>query len=139
MNSTLPDLPDDLPVDVNFWFFLGIYYGAYLAVALVWITCLFNLYRCKFSPVPASRLVRLTGYRLVNWWPRRLGGTISYISFWLGALITGAVIYYYDIFGVQKHRRQRTGKTHAGDPVDWERKTFWVTLAFATMGMPALV
>ena len=43
-----PELPSDLPVDVNFWFFISIYYGAYLAVALIWITCLFNLYRRAF-------------------------------------------------------------------------------------------
>lgn len=41
-----PNVPNDaLPVDINFWFFLLIYYGAYLAVALIWVTCLFNLYR----------------------------------------------------------------------------------------------
>ncbi|CAD6581455.1 MAG: hypothetical protein CYPHOPRED_001578 [Cyphobasidiales sp. Tagirdzhanova-0007] len=117
---TAPPLPDDLPVDINFWFFLVVYYGAYLAVALIWVTCLFNLYR-------------------LNWWPRRLGGTISYIFFWTGALCIGTFIHYFDTFGIQKHRRQRNGKTHAGDTVDWERKTFWVSLAFATMSMPALV
>jgi hypothetical protein len=45
--SPRPNLPDNLPVDVNFWYFLLIYYGAYLAVALIWVTCLFNLYRCR--------------------------------------------------------------------------------------------
>lgn len=54
-NQTRPELPDDLPVDINFWFFLFIYYGAYLAVALIWVTCLFNLYRrgsLDSCPVP---------------------------------------------------------------------------------------
>lgn len=31
-------------VEVNFWFFLFIYYGFYNATALVWITKVFNLY-----------------------------------------------------------------------------------------------
>ena len=51
----------------------------------------------------------------------------------------GTIIHYFDVFGIQRHRKQRTGKTHAGDNVDWERKTFWVGLAFGTMAMPALV
>lgn len=75
----------------------------------------------------------------VNWWPRRLGGTVSYCFFWSGALIVGTLVHYFDIFGIQRKRRQRTGRTPHGDAIDWERKTFWVTLAFATMAMPALV
>lgn len=31
-------------VQVNFWFFLFVYYGFYNVVALVWITKIFNLY-----------------------------------------------------------------------------------------------
>jgi hypothetical protein len=41
-------------VQVNFWFFLFVYYGFYNLVALIWITKLFNLYS-------------------LNWWPRSLG------------------------------------------------------------------
>lgn len=51
-----PSPPTDLPVDINFWFFLVVYYGAYLAVALIWITCLFNLYRCSCKDHKISRL-----------------------------------------------------------------------------------
>lgn len=76
----------------------------------------------------------------VNWWPRRLGGAISYFSFWAGALLVGALVHYYDILGIQRHRHEKgNGRTKAGDSIDWERKTFWVSLAFLTMGMPALV
>lgn len=81
----------------------------------------------------------------MNWWPRKLGGRISYFCFWAGALIVGSLIHYYDIFGIQKHRRNRGGggghgrNKDDGNVYDWERKTFWVSLAFATMAMPAIV
>lgn len=31
-------------VQVNFWFFLFVYYGFYNLIALIWITKVFNLY-----------------------------------------------------------------------------------------------
>ena len=68
-----------------------------------------------------------------------MGGTISYFCFWSGALLVGTLIHYFDVLGIQRHRRERSGKTPAGDVVDWERKTFWVSLAFGTMAMPAVV
>ncbi|KAM3468843.1 hypothetical protein MY5147_007547 [Beauveria neobassiana] len=45
-------------VEVNFWFFLFIYYGFYNATALIWITKVFNLYS-------------------LNWWPRILGFPVT--------------------------------------------------------------
>ncbi|KAI0976589.1 hypothetical protein F4678DRAFT_118237 [Xylaria arbuscula] len=50
-------------VQVNFWFFLFVYYGFYNLTALIWITKVFNLYS-------------------LNWWPSRLGFplTISLIA-----------------------------------------------------------
>ncbi|KAI1827153.1 hypothetical protein F4861DRAFT_434300 [Xylaria intraflava] len=50
-------------VQVNFWFFLFIYYGFYNLTALIWITKVFNLYS-------------------LNWWPSMLGFplTISLIA-----------------------------------------------------------
>lgn len=41
-------------VQVNFWFFLFVYYGFYNLTALIWITKVFNLYS-------------------LNWWPKSLG------------------------------------------------------------------
>lgn len=41
-------------VEVNFWFFLAVYYAFYNLTALIWITKVFNLYS-------------------LNWWPRALG------------------------------------------------------------------
>lgn len=41
-------------VEVNFWFFVFVYYGFYNITALMWITKVFNLYS-------------------LNWWPSRLG------------------------------------------------------------------
>ncbi|KAI1282757.1 hypothetical protein F5Y07DRAFT_394720 [Xylaria sp. FL0933] len=50
-------------VQVNFWFFLFVYYGFYNLTALIWITKVFNLYS-------------------LNWWPSTLGFplTISLIA-----------------------------------------------------------
>ena len=50
-------------VQVNFWFFLFVYYGLYNVVALIWITKVFNLYS-------------------LNWWPSSLGFplTVSLIA-----------------------------------------------------------
>ncbi|KAL9574349.1 hypothetical protein ACKAV7_001503 [Fusarium commune] len=50
-------------VQVNFWFFLFVYYGFYNLTALIWITKVFNLYS-------------------LNWWPQSLGFplTVSLIA-----------------------------------------------------------
>lgn len=50
-------------MQINFWFFLFIYYGFYNLTALIWITKVFNLYS-------------------LNWWPQSLGFplTVSLIA-----------------------------------------------------------
>ncbi|KAF4636467.1 hypothetical protein G7Y89_g1609 [Cudoniella acicularis] len=50
-------------VEINFWFFLFVYYGFYNVTALIWITKVFNIYS-------------------LNWWPQSLGFpfTISLIA-----------------------------------------------------------
>lgn len=50
-------------VEINFWFFLFVYYGLYNLTALMWITKVFNIYS-------------------LNWWPQSLGFpfTISVIA-----------------------------------------------------------
>ncbi|KAI5467433.1 hypothetical protein BGZ63DRAFT_419140 [Mariannaea sp. PMI_226] len=50
-------------VQVDFWFFLFVYYGLYNLTALIWITKVFNLYS-------------------LNWWPQSLGFplTVSLIA-----------------------------------------------------------
>lgn len=45
-------------VQVNFWFFLFVYYGFYNFTALMWITKVFNLYS-------------------LNWWPQSLGFPVT--------------------------------------------------------------
>ncbi|KAI2604672.1 hypothetical protein GGR54DRAFT_449812 [Hypoxylon sp. NC1633] len=45
-------------VQVNFWFFLLVYYGFYNLTALIWITKVFNLYS-------------------LNWWPSTLGFPVT--------------------------------------------------------------
>ncbi|KAL5615463.1 uncharacterized protein BROUX77_001300 [Berkeleyomyces rouxiae] len=62
-------------VQVNFWFFLSVFYGLYNLVALMWVTKVFNIYN-------------------LNWWPKRLGFPTT---FWLIALAGTAApipIYY---------------------------------------------
>lgn len=103
-----------LPLDVNFYFFLFWYYGMYLAVALFFITNLFSLYR-------------------LNWWPPALGGKISYALSWGATLLIGLAAHHLDLF----HLRQRW-ESHDRNEYDWERKTFWVTLSFVAMLMPAI-
>ncbi|GAA5987753.1 hypothetical protein JCM10908_007199 [Rhodotorula pacifica] len=117
--STLP-LAEDLPVDANFLFFLFFYYGGYLAIALIFVTKLFDLFR-------------------LNWWPRSLGGSVSYISFWSLALVVGYLLHKFRLDGFRPTGRpSRSGD--ASSPAadfDWQRKTTWVLLAFATMALPA--
>jgi hypothetical protein len=36
-------------VEINFWFFLFVYYGAYNLTALMWITKVFNIYSLNWS------------------------------------------------------------------------------------------
>ena len=145
-SSSAPSPPTQTQVDANFWFFLIFYYGLYCAVALIYITQLFSLYR-------------------LNWWPKAVGARTSYAAFWIGSLAVGWIMHELDPLGTEDRRRNRAGKgkhgedtgekphpppvavTSGGDPwdrdiaddVQWQRKTMWVGLAFATMAMPALI
>ncbi|OLL25102.1 hypothetical protein NEOLI_005065 [Neolecta irregularis DAH-3] len=68
-------LPSDNPdIELNFWFFLFVYYGFYNAVGLLWVTKLFNLYS-------------------LNWWPKSLGPSISNLAFWSFSVLLGCGIY----------------------------------------------
>ncbi|GAO15247.1 uncharacterized protein UV8b_04197 [Ustilaginoidea virens] len=62
-NDPKPPAHGAARVQVNFWFFLLVYYGFYNLTALTWITKLFNLYN-------------------LNWWPQSLGFplTVSLIA-----------------------------------------------------------
>lgn len=61
-------------VEINFWFFLFVFYGIYNAIGLLWITKLFNLFS-------------------VNWWPQNLGGVASFFLFWSISLAVGSLTY----------------------------------------------
>lgn len=135
-------LDEELPVDANFLFFLlfcmffrvqcalvqsmrfrylegspadlvlsRLDYGGYVAIALIFVTKLFDLFR-------------------LNWWPRTLGGSVSYVSFWSLALIVGYLLHKFRLDGLRPTQQR-------GD-FDWQRKTTWVLLAFGTMALPAL-
>lgn len=126
------------PADANFWFFLLFYYGLYVAVALVYITQLFSLYR-------------------LNWWPAKLGAKTSYSAFWLLSIGAGYMVHRlgWDSLSRRVAAPERGSLVRDGiegaaildplrllslnDDVQWQRKTLWVGLAFATMAMPALV
>ncbi|BEJ10737.1 hypothetical protein CspHIS471_0101590 [Cutaneotrichosporon sp. HIS471] len=105
---------EELPLDVNFYFFLIWYFGAYLAVALFFITNLFSLYR-------------------LNWWPSRLGGKAMYFLMWAVTLAIGLLAHHLDLFGLHARWRDKPD-----EGFDWERKTFWVVLSFAAMHLPAV-
>ncbi|GAA5900190.1 hypothetical protein JCM8208_002045 [Rhodotorula glutinis] len=114
-----PEPEPVLPVDANFYFFLVCYYGFYLAVGLVFVTKLFDLYR-------------------LNWWPSSLGGGASYFVFWALSLSVGFALHHFDLDGFGDRTRSRPRKGPGEQVWDWERKTIWVLLAFATMALPAL-
>ncbi|KAK0525635.1 hypothetical protein OC842_005446 [Tilletia horrida] len=116
----LPTAPPSAPaaaVDANFVFFLLFYYGIYVAVALIYVTQLFSLYR-------------------LNWWPAALGARTSYTFFWASTLVVGWAIHRWDPFGTEERHRKHRGE---GDDIQWQRKTLWVMLAFVAMAMPAVV
>lgn len=150
--ATNPHLAD---ADANFWFFLLFYYGLYAAVALVYVTQLFSLYR-------------------LNWWPQALGAKTSYSIFWLLSISAGYMLHHFRWDSLMSgpgrpSKGQAVGEDSLGkvsiyqaaattlstltrlvapsgddddaddDDIQWQRKTLWVGLAFATMAMPALV
>jgi hypothetical protein len=62
-------------VQVNFYFFLLLYYGFYNVVALLWITKLFNIYS-------------------LNWWPSFLGFPLTTTLLLLTSLLAPIPVYY---------------------------------------------
>ncbi|KAK4057154.1 hypothetical protein OIO90_001649 [Microbotryomycetes sp. JL221] len=116
--ESLPSPPEEeLPVDSNFYFFLFAYYGVYVAVALIFITKLFDLYR-------------------LNWWPTSLGGSASYIMFWSLSLLIGFLLHRFDLDGLGRRTHNQNKKQD--ESFDWERKTTWILLAFFAMTLPAV-
>lgn len=102
--------------DATFWFFLLWYFGVYVAVALVFMTQLFTLYR-------------------LNWWPRAIGARVSYAFFWVMSLVGGYIIHRC----TPPRPQEDPSSTLRPDDQEWQLKTEWVLLTFATMSMPALV
>lgn len=102
--------------DATFWFFLLWYFGVYVAVALIFMTQLFTLYR-------------------LNWWPRAIGARVSYTFFWLMSLICGYLIHRCTL----PRPQEDPSSTLRPQDQEWQLKTEWVLLTFATMSMPALV
>ncbi|KAJ4422265.1 hypothetical protein N0V82_003126 [Gnomoniopsis sp. IMI 355080] len=62
-------------VEVNFWFFLAVYYAFYNLTALIWITKVFNLYS-------------------LNWWPSTLGFPLTICLIAVLAQVGPLALYY---------------------------------------------
>ncbi|RKF63407.1 Uncharacterized protein OnM2_025076 [Erysiphe neolycopersici] len=62
-------------VEINFWYFLFVYYGLYNITALVWITKAFNIYG-------------------LNWWPGRVGFPVTLATITVFSIIIPIPIYY---------------------------------------------
>jgi hypothetical protein len=88
----------------------------YLAVALFFITNLFSLYRLSElitlgeSSVPADA---------ADWWPKALGGKVSYALSWGTTLLLGLGSHHLDLFNL----RRRWESRDPSNDVDWERKS----------------
>ncbi|CAH7667491.1 hypothetical protein PPACK8108_LOCUS1892, partial [Phakopsora pachyrhizi] len=114
----------DLPPDYNLFFFVLFYFGFYLFVGLMFITKLFDLYR-------------------LNWWPKRLGGSLTYLLTWMSVIILGFTLHFLNLTSGRSSRiddgdhHDRSGRRRSRRwNYDWERKTVWVLLGFVGMGMP---
>lgn len=68
-------------------------------------------------------------YRL-NWWPKKLGATFTYMLTW--ATIIGLGVGLHQLNFINGYH-PRNGKEWN---YDWERKTVWVVLEFFGMMMP---
>ena len=62
-------------MQVNFWFFLFVYYGFYNMTALIWITKVFNLYS-------------------LNWWPSSLGFPVTVTAIAIMSIAIPVPIYF---------------------------------------------
>lgn len=61
-------------MQVNFWFFLFVYYSFYNLTALIWITKVFNLYS-------------------LNWWPKSLGFPLTVFTIGVISLVAPIPLY----------------------------------------------
>ncbi|KUJ24383.1 uncharacterized protein LY89DRAFT_604996 [Mollisia scopiformis] len=63
-------------VEINFWFFLFVYYGLYNLTALLWVTKVFNIYS-------------------LNWWPETLGFPLTVSLIGIVSLAVPIPVYYF--------------------------------------------
>ncbi|KAG0143668.1 hypothetical protein CROQUDRAFT_80848 [Cronartium quercuum f. sp. fusiforme G11] len=109
-NTNNPNNPS-LPPDYNFYFFVLFYFGFYLFIGLMFITKLFDLYR-------------------LNWWPKKLGATFTYLLTWTIIIGLGVGLRQLNFINGYQSRKGKEWN------YDWERKTVWVILEFFGMMMP---
>ncbi|TKY85780.1 hypothetical protein EX895_005320 [Sporisorium graminicola] len=148
---------DRLTVDANFWFFLVFYYGIYVGVALIYITQLFGLYRLNWWPAALGAKTSYTffwiGSLVAGWILHELdplgtetrhrpatGGADHQLSGFgsLFSLPSAAELRQWSTTAVTTQAIDSKPSIDDAD-IQWQRKTLWVGLAFATMAMPALV
>lgn len=154
---------DRLTVDANFWFFLIFYYGVYVGVALIYITQLFGLYRLNWWPAALGAKTSYTffwiGSLVAGWFLHQLDplGTETRHSpasnrtkpHHQQGPLEQSVTSLLSLPSARRLQQWSTAVTKSaaggGKPsiddadIQWQRKTLWVGLAFATMAMPALV
>ncbi|KIS69327.1 uncharacterized protein UMAG_02668 [Mycosarcoma maydis] len=151
---------DRLTVDANFWFFLIFYYGIYVGVALIYITQLFGLYRLNWWPAALGAKTSYTffwigslvaGYILHELDPlgtetrHRPNAGGSDVEREDGVSQFATLLTFPSAVKLQQWSNVVTANVLDSKPsiddadIQWQRKTLWVGLAFATMAMPALV
>jgi hypothetical protein len=106
-------------VELNFWFFLFVYYGFYNITALMWITKVFNIYSLNWS-VPQSLM--LCALIDVKRWPESFGFPLTVSIIAVISIATPIPIYcVHETLWITSHN------------------TAWICWTFFTMAMPLIV
>jgi hypothetical protein len=110
-------------VQVNFWFFLFVYYGFYNVTALMWITKVFNIYSLNWYGVLVSHnLPEAEANPVTLRWPQSIGFPITVSA--IAALSIAAPIPLYYFPETRPYLKYNTA---------------WIFWTFITMAMPVAV
>lgn len=113
-------------VEVNFWFFLFVYYGFYNVTALMWITKVFNIYSLNWSvPDPTSLSYpspKESTDERYNRWPESIGFPLTVSLIAIISIAAPIPIYYFP------QSRELT-----------QHNTAWIIWTFVTMAIPLLI
>lgn len=112
----------DARVQVNFWFFLFVYYGFYNFTALMWITKVFNIYSLNWSVSPLSFQSLCVLLTLDTRWPESIGFPITLSIIAAVSIFAPIPVYYFE--------ESRAFLLH---------NTAWILWTFVVMAMPVAV